>query len=64
MNTGHEVMIFLIDLLALKKTLGKWAFLWYEPIQSQKQDDIPQAQSTDPVCQEQLQTQLFRENTE
>lgn len=45
-------MTFLMYLLVLKRILGQWAFLWYEPIQRQKQYDIPQAQSTDPVCQE------------
>lgn len=53
LGTEPEVVTFLIDLLVLKRE-GKWAFLWYEPIQGQKQDDIPQAQSTDLVCQEQL----------
>lgn len=45
-------MTFLIDLLVLKRALGH--FCGVEPIQRQKQKDIPEAQSADPVSQAQL----------
>lgn len=48
-SIGPEVVTFLIDLLALKTALMKWAFLWCEPIQRKEQDDTPRAQSADPT---------------
>ena len=59
-STRPDVITSLTDLLALKRASGgSEHFCGAQTIQSQKWEDIPKAQSTDPACQEQLWMQLM-----